>query len=237
MWSTVCFGATVYHRLVLVLFTFHYSLANTTLALLHGLTLVSWHLWVLLRNIYWLSLRSVHARSSLSPSHFQFGRLVPSVQWAVETATSRSQFKYHLQEKVCPKAQNSTVIILTAFSLLSGRWVSEVTSALVLMPLLSIATEGWLYICMRSSPLFAEILSCLTFYNLNILNSYCVRLQTKAWAWSQCCPKGVSSGYIWFNWLPTEWNLMHGRKRIFHCGQLWRKGEMSGNNDRKSIQE
>lgn len=122
-------------------------------------------------------------------------------------------------------------------SLLSGRWVREGTSALVLRSLFSSVTEAGLCLCRRSGSLFAGILSCLTFYNLNILNSYWVLLQTKA----RCCPKGVSCSYIWFNWLPTEWNLMHGRRGAFavaSCGAKERWVEvMTENQYRRNQQE
>lgn len=92
----------------------------------------------------------------------------------------------------------------------------------------------------RSGSLFAGILPWLTFHHLNILNSYGVLLQTKAWARSQCCPKGVSCSYIWFNWLPTEWNLMHGRRGAFtvaSCGAKERWVEVTTGNQYRSNQQ
>lgn len=37
------------------------------------------------------------------------------------------------------------------------------------------------------------------------------------------------------SWFWMEWNLMHGRKRILDRSQLWMKGAMNGNSDRKSV--
>lgn len=99
-----CLGATVYCRLVLASFMFHYSLRYSILVCLHGLTVGSLHLlWVLLQKHLLASSQAIEWTKLSLPLLFLFGRPVPSLHCAVMTASFGSQFKFHLQEKVCCK--------------------------------------------------------------------------------------------------------------------------------------